>query len=160
MIEKCTGILQVHFIFKAMRDISSKNNTLRIASARATVRLSPVAFDAIQHNSGPKTDILPTARVAAFMAVKNTAAALPHCHPVPVEACDVVFEVQPDRIDITVTVKTTYKTGCEMEAMHGASIAALTVYDMLKPVDKLLEIEHVQLMSKSGGKSGDVFRSI
>ncbi len=136
-----------------MRNISEKMVTRRTAVAKALVQLSERSRPALIENAGPKKDILPTARAAAFLAVKNTFMALPHCHPIPVEACEAEFNLNGFELEILVSVTTNYKTGCEMEALHGASIAALTVYDMLKPVDNALEIKNVVLVKKTGGKS-------
>ncbi|MCL4103808.1 UNVERIFIED_CONTAM: hypothetical protein GTU68_029125 [Idotea baltica] len=136
-----------------MRNISAKPTTLRIATAEAIVTMRPDSIAVIQDNSGPKPDVLPTARAAAFLAVKNTPSALPHCHPIPIEAVRVDYEFLEDRIRIEVEVQTIYKTGVEVEAMHGATLAALTIYDMMKPVDKGIELQGVRLLKKTGGKS-------
>jgi len=136
-----------------MIDISHKPTTLRIAVAEAVMQIQSSTLDVIRNNSGPKPDILPTARAAAFLAIKNTASVLPHCHPLPVEGVRVDYEFGEDSLRIEVEAKTIYKTGVEIEAMHGASIAALTIYDMLKPVDKNIEIGTIRLVSKRGGKS-------
>lgn len=136
-----------------MRDISNKITTLRTALASATVITKKEIVELIKENNTPKKDILPTARAAAFLAVKNTSSVIPHCHPIPVEYCNVDFEFNNNEIIITVLVKSIYRTGCEMEALHGASIAALTIYDMLKPVDKNVEIACIKLIKKHGGKS-------
>jgi molybdenum cofactor biosynthesis protein MoaC len=142
-----------------MRDISSKIHTLRIATASATVHLGPEAMEALRSNSGPKRDVLATARTASFLAVKNTPMAIPLCHPLPVEAVEVDFDLGDGTVKVLLTAKTIYKTGCEVEAMHGASIAALTIYDMLKPIDDSIRISAVQLEQKTGGKTdwGDAF---
>lgn len=147
-----------------MRDISHKPSTLRIALAEATLTMRPESVAVVRDNTGPKKDILATARAAGFLAVKNTPAAIPLCHPLPVEATDIDYEFEQSedgrgRIRILLLAKTIYKTGCEVEAMHGASLVALTIYDMLKPVDKTVEIEKVRLVRKKGGKSdfGDNF---
>lgn len=136
-----------------MIDISHKPTTLRTASAEAILKLQNSTIDVVRKNTGPKKDILPTARAAAFLAIKNTASVLPHCHPLPVEAVGVDFELGDGFIRIEVQATTIYKTGVEIEAMHGASIAALTIYDMLKPVDKAIEIGTIRLVEKRGGKS-------
>lgn len=143
-----------------MRDISAKRNTLRIAVAEAILTLKQESVDAVQNNTGPKPDIEATARATSFLAVKNTPGVIPHCHPIPVEAVRTDFFYGEGEIRITVTVTSIYKTGCEIEAMHGASVAALVIYDMLKPVDKEIEVSGIRLLRKSGGKSDrkDMFR--
>lgn len=145
-----------------MRDISTKRNTLRIAVAEAILIMKQESVDAVAHNQGPKPDIEATARAASFLGVKNTPGAIPHCHPIPVEAVRTDFYYGEGEIRITVTATTIYKTGCEIEAMHGASIAALVVYDMMKPVDKDIEISSIKLLKKSGGKSDrrDMFKRV
>lgn len=141
-----------------MRDILHKIHTRRIALAEALLHMHADSVDVVRTNSGPKKDILPTARAAGYLAVKNTPAAIPLCHPLPIEAIDINFEFEKGEdgrglIRILVEVGTIYKTGCEVEAMHGASLVALTIYDMLKPVDKTVEIGAVRLLKKKGGKS-------
>ena len=101
----------------------------------------------------PKGDPRPVAKVAAIQAAKNTSQIIPYCHPLPIEFADCKFTVGSDRIEIVTEVKSNYKTGVEMEALTAASVAALTIYDMLKIVDVSLEIESVRLLSKTGGKS-------
>jgi cyclic pyranopterin phosphate synthase len=146
-----------------MRDINHKNFTLRIALAEAVLSMRAESVSVVRDNTGPKKDILPTARAAGFLAVKNTPGAIPLCHPLPVEAVDIDFEFSTEggrgQIRILLLAKTIYKTGCEVEAMHGAAVTALTIYDMLKPVDKQVEIEKVRLVHKKGGKTdfGDKF---
>ena len=136
-----------------MRDITHKISTLRIANASATLRMDPESVEMVKTNTGPKPDMPATARAAGYLAVKNTAGAIPHCHPIPVEKVKIDFEYGEETIQILVEVQSIYRTGCEMEALHGASIAALTIYDMLKPVDKEVEIEKIVLLKKTGGKS-------
>lgn len=137
-----------------MNDITHKINTLRIATAEATVQLgSEATAEAIRANAVPKGNVFEFARAAALLAVKNTSNVIPDCHPLPVESCKVTSELQGLNIVIQVEVKTIYRTGVEVEAMHGASIAALTMYDMLKPIDKNIEIQHIKLVNKKGGKS-------
>lgn len=141
-----------------MLDVSYKYHTLRSAVARATVTLSPGTVQLIRERKIPKGDPLDVARVAAIQAAKETSRIIPYCHPVPVDFVGVAFEVGADRIDVTVTVKAIYKTGVEMEALTGASVAALTLYDMMKMLDDTLEIVQVRLEKKKGGK-GD-FRDV
>lgn len=136
-----------------MKDISNKIETLRIARASAIVKLRASSVKAIKSNSTPKKDVLATARAAGFLAVKKTSSVIPHCHPIPIESIIIDFELLINSIRILTEVKTTYKTGCEMEALYGASSAALTIYDMMKPVDDKIIIEEIKLESKSGGKS-------
>lgn len=135
-----------------MRDISAKTRTLRTATARARLHMSSASVQSVKENSGPKRDILPTARAAAFLAAKNTSNVIPHCHPIPVEAATVEFGFFPEGIEISVTVKAIYRTGVEMEALHAASVAALVIYDMLKPLDDDISITAIELKEKKGGK--------
>jgi len=137
-----------------MNDITHKINTLRVAIAEASVLLgSEATAEAIRTQSVPKGNVFEFARAAALLAVKNTSNVIPDCHPLPVESCKVTSELQGLNIVIQVEVKTIYRTGVEVEAMHGASIAALTMYDMLKPIDKNIEIQNIKLLHKKGGKS-------
>lgn len=136
-----------------MRDIAHKPTTERTATAEARLVMKPESVAAVRDNKGPKPDIVATARAASYLGVKNTAMAIPHCHPIPVEAVRTDFEFLEGEIRIEVAVKTVYKTGVEIEAMHGASVAALTVYDMMKPVDTDIEITGIKLLEKRGGKS-------
>lgn len=137
-----------------MIDITHKAPTLRIATASATVLLSKKeTVEAIQNKTVPKGDVLETARVAGLLAVKKTAELVPDCHPMPIEYTHVSYAIEKKVITIEVTVKTIYKTGVEVEAMHGASVVALTIYDMLKPIDKGIEISSIKLTAKKGGKS-------
>ncbi len=113
-----------------MIDITTKITSLRIARAQAFIKADENTIEFVRNNKVPKGNVFEASRVAALFAVKNTSHALPHCHPIPVEFTEVNHEiVNNTTIQITVTVKTIYKTGCEMEALHGASIAALTMYD-------------------------------
>lgn len=137
-----------------MNDITHKIRTLRTAIAGAVVSVSkPETISAIQNISVPKGNVFEFARAAALLAVKNTSNVIPDCHPLPVESCLITYEIQGQEIHIAIEVKSIYRTGVEVEAMHGASIAALTMYDMLKPIDKGIEISHIRLISKKGGKS-------
>ncbi|MFC2086084.1 bifunctional molybdenum cofactor biosynthesis protein MoaC/MoaB [Bacteroidota bacterium] len=139
-----------------MRDISWKLKTLRIANAQSIVRIGDISVDAIQNNKVPKGDIFEIAKVAGFLGVKNTSNVIPHCHPMPIEDCTIDYEMNGNDIIINVEVKTIYKTGVEVEAMYGASVVAITIYDLLKPIDKEIEILSTKLLSKSGGKSSFV----
>ncbi|CAN5549396.1 bifunctional molybdenum cofactor biosynthesis protein MoaC/MoaB [soil metagenome] len=136
-----------------MRDVSQKVNTLRTAVAKAILRVSPSTIEQIKTHKLPKGNPLEVAKVAAIQAAKNTSQIIPYCHPMPVEFVGVEFQLDEDFIEILVTVKAVYKTGVEMEALTGASVAALTIYDMAKMVDDLMQIESVTLVSKTGGKS-------
>lgn len=140
-----------------MVDVSAKDITEREAVAEATIVLSDEAFVAITGGSAPKGDVLAAARIAGIMAAKKTSELIPLCHPVVLTRVNVDFEpvAEQSAIRILATVKTTGKTGVEMEALTAASIGALTIYDMIKSVDKGAAIEGVRLVSKSGGKSGD-----
>lgn len=137
-----------------MVDITHKITTLRTAVAQAIVKVSSAeTIKAVLDKKVPKGDVLESSRIAGLFAVKNTSSVIPDCHPIPIEFTGIHFECLEDTIQIEVTVKTIYKTGVEVEAMHGASIAALTMYDMLKPIDKNVEISAVKLLHKKGGKS-------
>jgi cyclic pyranopterin phosphate synthase len=137
-----------------MVDITHKITTLRTAVAQAIVKVGSIeTIEAVLDKKVPKGDVLEAARIAGLFAVKNTSSVVPDCHPIPIEFTGIEFECLKDSIKIEVTVKTIYKTGVEVEAMHGASIAALTMYDMLKPIDKNVEIATVKLLHKKGGKS-------
>lgn len=137
-----------------MVDITHKISTLRSATAMATVKVSLLeTIEAIEKNLVPKGNVLEMAKTAGLFAVKNTHLSIPDCHPLPIEYTAVAYEIKDLTIDILFTVKTVYKTGVEVEAMHGASIVALTMYDMLKPIDKNIEISTIKLVEKKGGKS-------
>jgi len=137
-----------------MVDITHKIVTQRTATAQAIVKVgSPKTIEAIVNKTVPKGDVLEVSRTAGLFAVKNTSSVIPDCHPIPIEYTGIQFEILENTIQIEVIVKTIYKTGVEVEAMHGASIVALTMYDMLKPIDKNVEISTVKLLHKKGGKS-------
>ncbi|CAH0309194.1 Cyclic pyranopterin monophosphate synthase 2 [Pedobacter sp. Bi27] len=137
-----------------MVNITKKSNTLRIAIATATVRVSKQeTIDAVEQRKIPKGDVFEFARAAGLFGVKKTSDVIPDCHPLPIEYTAITYEIVGLTIMITVEVHTIYKTGVEVEAMHGASVTALTMYDMLKPIDKGVEIENIRLLKKSGGKS-------
>jgi cyclic pyranopterin monophosphate synthase len=139
-----------------MVNITHKSNTLRKATAIAHVVVSSAeTIKAIINKTVPKGDVFSFAKVAALFAIKKTSDTIPDCHPLPIEFSEVQFDINELTIRITVEVHTVYKTGVEVEAMHGASIAALTLYDMLKPIDKQIEIQSVKLLHKEGGKSGN-----
>ncbi len=137
-----------------MVNITHKSNTLRKAIASAVVLVSSEkTITAIKEKQVPKGDVFEFAKVAAMFAIKKTSDVIPDCHPLPIEFTQVSFHIKQLSIEIMVEVHTVYKTGVEVEAMHGASVAALTLYDMLKPIDKQIEIQNVKLLSKEGGKS-------
>ncbi|MGL5112091.1 MAG: bifunctional molybdenum cofactor biosynthesis protein MoaC/MoaB [Flavobacterium sp.] len=137
-----------------MVDITHKIITQRTATAQAIVKVgTPATIQAILNKTVPKGDVLEVARTAGLFAVKNTSNAIPDCHPMPIEYTGIQFECLEDTVLIEVTVKAIYRTGVEVEAMHGASIVALTMYDMLKPIDKKVEISTIKLLHKKGGKS-------
>ncbi len=137
-----------------MVDITSKINTLRYAKAQAIVKVSSqITIDAVTNKAVPKGDVFEMAKAAALLAIKHTSDVIPDCHPLPIEFASVKFSIDGMEIKIEVEVKAIYKTGVEVEAMHGASIAALTTYDMLKPIDKHIEICSIKLLEKKGGKT-------
>lgn len=137
-----------------MVDITHKITTLREATAIAVVRTSSEeTINAIRENQVPKGNVFEMAKAAGLLGVKKTPELLPDCHPLPIEYTGIDYKINGLEIQISVTVKTIYKTGVEVEAMHGASIVALTMYDMLKPIDKNVEIGTIGLQNKKGGKS-------
>ena len=139
-----------------MVDISSKSPTLREAEAYAFVAMSRKVIKALPRN--PKGDPLEVARIAGIQAAKRTSELIPMCHPVPLSKVDVTCELKRNGVEIRTLARTTAVTGVEMEALVAASVAALTVYDMCKALDKAIEIREVRLERKSGGKSGDYVR--
>ncbi len=137
-----------------MKDILFKSSTLRKAIATAIVQLSDQdAMNAVLNKTVPKGDVFEFSRAAGLLAIKKTSDLIPDCHPVPIEFAAITFKTEKLLIYISVEVHTIYKTGVEVEAMHGASIVALTIYDMLKPLDKGIEISSIRLEKKSGGKT-------
>jgi molybdenum cofactor biosynthesis protein MoaC len=136
-----------------MRDISHKQTTLRTARARATLRVAPATIAVLREDRAPKGDPLPVARVAAIQAAKNASQLIPYCHPIALDWVGVEFEIAEASIEVEVAVKAIQKTGVEMEALAGAAAAALTIYDMLKPIDETMEIAGVRLIEKTGGKT-------
>jgi cyclic pyranopterin phosphate synthase len=137
-----------------MVDITHKSFTLRKAIATATVQTSSrQTIEAIEQRKVPKGDIFEFSRAAALFAIKKTSDVIPDCHPLPVEYASITYEIEGLSVQISVEVHTIYKTGVEVEAMHGASVAALVMYDMLKPIDKNVEIQNIRLQEKHGGKS-------
>lgn len=137
-----------------MVDITHKVSSLRKAVATAIVKVSKQeTIDAIQNKQVPKGDVFEFSRAAGLFAVKKTSDVIPDCHPLPVEYTAITHAIDGLNIIISVEVHTIYRTGVEVEAMHGAAITALTMYDMLKPIDKAIEISTIKLESKKGGKS-------
>jgi cyclic pyranopterin phosphate synthase len=137
-----------------MVNITHKSNTLRKAIAQAIVKVSKAeTIQAIQNRTVPKGDVLECARVAGLFAAKRTADMIPDCHPLPIEFTAISYEVGEMEVTVFVEIHTIYKTGVEVEAMHAASVVALTMYDMLKPIDKGVTIEQIKLVEKRGGKS-------
>lgn len=144
-----------------MVDITQKSTTLRTAVAQAVVKVSkPETITAIQNDTVPKGHVFAMSKAAGLLGVKRTPDILPDCHPLPIEFTSVDYETNGLEITVLFTVKTIYKTGVEVEAMHGASVVALNMYDMLKPIDKGIEIHAIKLLNKKGGKSDfrDKFR--
>ena len=139
-----------------MVDVGGKAITDRSATARARVVMAPATLAMIRAGTAKKGDVLGMARLAGIMAATRTADLIPLCHPLPISA--VAIELEPvgdDTVEITATVKTSGQTGVEMEALTAASVAALTVYDMCKAVDRGMRVEALRVVAKSGGKSGD-----
>ncbi len=137
-----------------MVNITHKTNTLRQAIATAIVTVSKEeTISAVQNKKVPKGDVFEFSRAAGLLAIKKTSDVIPDCHPLPVEFAAIRYAVDGLKITISVEVQTIYKTGVEVEAMHGAAITALTIYDMLKPIDKAVEISAIKLEEKKGGKT-------
>ncbi|MFV0529958.1 MAG: bifunctional molybdenum cofactor biosynthesis protein MoaC/MoaB [Flavobacteriales bacterium] len=137
-----------------MVDITHKSNTLRIATAQAVVKVSQKeTIEAVQNNTVPKGNVFAMSKAVGLLAVKKTPDILADCHPLPIESTSIDYQINDLEIIINVTVKTIYKTGVEVEAMHGAGAVALNIYDMLKPIDKQIEIQNIRLLKKKGGKS-------
>lgn len=143
-----------------MIDVSGKDVTVRTAKASGRIVLGEEAFEVVKKGSCIKGDVLATAKVAAIQAVKSTPVMIPMCHPILIEAVDVDFTLnkQDKSVGAEVTVKSSGKTGVEMEALCGAAAACLTIYDMLKYVSRAMRITEVELIEKTGGKSGDYKR--
>ena len=140
----------------AMVDVGAKAETARAATAKVRVVMLPATLALIRSGTASKGDVLGVARLAGIMGAKRTADLIPLCHPLPISAVTVDLEAEgEDSVAITATVRTTGRTGVEMEALTAASIAALTVYDMVKAVDRGMRIEGLRVVEKSGGKSGD-----
>jgi cyclic pyranopterin monophosphate synthase len=138
-----------------MVDVGGKDVTDRRAVARAVVRMSAATLDAVRRGDAPKGDVIGTARLAGIQAAKRTAELVPLCHPLPLSFVDVTADLAGDAVVLTAEARTSAQTGVEMEAMTAAAVAALTVYDMVKGLERGVSIEAVELLEKSGGKSGD-----
>ena len=147
-------------INKGMIDISQKNVTERTAIATGIVELSPEAFEILKSGQSIKGDVLGTAKIAAISAIKSTPILIPMCHPIAIESISIDFKLDEaaKNVSVNVTVKAAAKTGVEMEALTGASVACLNIYDMLKYTGKEMIISQVKLLKKTGGKSGDYKR--
>jgi cyclic pyranopterin phosphate synthase len=141
-----------------MVDVTGKVDTSRTAIARGAILLSPETLKLLRDNAVPKGDALATARIAGIMAAKKTSELIPLCHPLPITKAGVELTIAEDRVEIEATVSVTGKTGVEMEALTAVSVAALTIYDMVKAVDKSAIITDIRLEYKSGGKSGEYKR--
>ncbi|MDY6939247.1 MAG: cyclic pyranopterin monophosphate synthase MoaC [Cyanobacteriota bacterium] len=143
-----------------MVDVSAKSATVREATAEGRVRMEKATLEAIEMGNAPKGDVLTTARLAGIMAAKQTAGLIPLCHPLPLQKIDVQIAADAELpgYRIQATVKTKAETGVEMEALTAVSVAALTLYDMAKALEKSMEIEGIRLVRKTGGKSGDYSR--
>ena len=142
-----------------MVDVGGKAATQRLAVATGIITMSAAALTAIRDGSGPKGDVLAAARIAGIMGAKKTSELIPLCHPLALDAVTLDFGFEADGIRATATASLTGKTGVEMEALTGVSIALLTIYDMAKALDKAMVIGDVKLLEKRGGKSGDWVRS-
>ena len=142
-----------------MVDVGDKASSRRKAIARAEIHMTPATVKALTQGGIPKGDVLAVARVAGIQAAKKTAELIPLCHPLPLTSVTVEFEIKEDRVEIESKAETFGQTGVEMEALTACSVAALTIYDMCKALDRMMVIESVALWEKEGGKSGDWKRS-
>lgn len=144
----------------AMVDVSEKKETHRTARAKGSIRVSREVMDAIQAGTAEKGDVLGTARIAGIMAAKKTSELIPLCHPLMITKVSVDFELKSEalRVDAACIAEVCGKTGVEMEALTGVSVALLTIYDMCKAIDKGMEITDIRLEEKTGGKSGNYVR--
>jgi len=141
-----------------MVDVTFKATTDRVAVAKGSVRMLPATFKLIKSGGTAKGDVLSVAKLAGIMAAKKTPELIPLCHPLLISSVDVDFSLDEaeSSVEITATVKSTGQTGVEMEALTAVAVAALTVYDMCKAVDRAMKIENIRLVKKSGGKSGTI----
>ncbi len=138
-----------------MVDVSGKAESVREATAKGRVRMLPATRALIGEGKAAKGDVLAAARLAGIMAAKRTSDLIPLCHPLPISSVVVELALTDEAVEISATVRTTGRTGVEMEALTAVSVAALTIYDMVKAVDRGMRIEDVRVVAKSGGKSGD-----
>ena len=138
-----------------MVDIQDKKPSKRVAIAEGSITLSKKALNQINDDKVSKGNVINTARIAGIMGAKKTSDLIPLCHPIPIEAIKIDFSINEKDINVSATVSTTNKTGVEMEALVAVNIACLTIYDMVKSVDKKAKINSIKLIRKSGGKSGD-----
>lgn len=140
-----------------MVDVSEKNETKRVALARGSIKVSKEIMDRIKAGTIDKGDVLGVARIAGIMGSKATSTLIPMCHPLMINGASIDFEIDDENSEIIIygEVKTTGKTGVEMEALTAVSVTALTIYDMCKAIDKAMVIKEIHLVSKKGGKSGD-----
>jgi cyclic pyranopterin phosphate synthase len=143
--------------YARMVDVSDKDVTAREATARGRVLMRPETLELIVDGAIPKGDVFATARIAGIMAAKRTHELIPLCHPLPISGIEVALcpDTEASTVEIEATVRTTARTGVEMEALTAVSVTALTIYDMCKAIEKTMQIEDVRLVSKSGGKSGN-----
>ena len=143
--------------YAKMVDISDKENTKRVAIAKATISMTNEALEKIKNGQVKKGDVLSVAQVAGIMGAKNTPNNIPMCHQINLVGCDLDFEIDEETSSIIIyaTCKSLGKTGVEMEALNAGTIAALTIYDMCKAIDKKMIIRNIHLLEKTGGKSGD-----
>ncbi len=141
-----------------MVDVTGKADTARVAVARGMVRMQPATFRIIKQGKAAKGDVLSVAQLAGIMAAKRTPDLIPLCHPILIGNVNIEFSLDEAKstVEITTTVESTGKTGVEMEAMTATSVAALTIYDMCKAIDRGMKIETIRLVRKSGGKSGTI----
>ncbi|MBU3181115.1 cyclic pyranopterin monophosphate synthase MoaC [Clostridium psychrophilum] len=139
-----------------MVDVSEKNDTVREAIAIGSISMKRETIEKIKNGSISKGDVLSVAQVGGIMGAKSTSQVIPMCHPIMISACDISFKIDSEnnKIDITATTRTVGKTGIEMEALTAVSVAALTIYDMCKAIDREMVINNIMLVRKSGGKSG------
>ncbi|MGB3795704.1 MAG: cyclic pyranopterin monophosphate synthase MoaC [Alteraurantiacibacter sp.] len=138
-----------------MVDVGGKQETSRSATAGGRIRMAPATLAAVRNGDGPKGDVLSAARIAGIMAAKRTGDLIPLCHPLALNTVSIDFSFSDNAIEVTAKAALTGKTGVEMEALTAATIALLTLYDMAKALEKGMVIEHVRLLEKTGGKSGD-----
>ena len=138
-----------------MVDVGDKGVSRRRAVATGRIRLSAVALAAVTAGNAPKGDVLAAARIAGIMAAKRTADLIPLCHPLPIASVEIGFDIEAEAIAVRSEVTVTGRTGVEIEALTAVTVALLTIYDMLKAIDRTMVIEGVRVLSKGGGRSGD-----